>query len=641
MRLTSIVVANRNRACSRGVTQHRGTGCDLVPGGDDGGRLREIVLRGRASKARCSQSQSQNCSHSGDYRGPVTGDPVKPGSSLTWLPGLQTILRYDAAWLPRDVMAGLVLVTMLVPVGIAYAVASGVPGIHGLYATIVPLLVYALFGPSRILVLGPDSSLAPVILAVVLPLSAGDPNRAVVVASLMAIVSGLVCVLIGVLRLGFITELLSKPIRYGYMNGIAFTVLVSQLPKLLGFSIDSGGPIRDLATIGRAVAEGRTNTAALAVGGATLALILLLKRFKRIPGLLIAVVGATMAVAWFGLDESAGVKVLGPLPQGLPSFALPWLGLADLQQIVIGGCAVAIVAFADTSVLSRTYAARLRAPVNPNQEMVGLGAANLAAGLFQGFPISSSSSRTPVAEAAGARTQVTGVVGAIGVALLLIVAPNLLQSLPNSALAAVVIAAAIGLFEFADLRRIFRIQQWEFWLSMACFLGVAALGVIPGIALAIVLAVIEFLWDGWRPHYAVLGRVAGLRGYHDLKRYPDARLIPGMVLFRWDAPLFFANAEQFHQCIRDAVAASPTPVKRVVVAAEPVTSIDVTCADMLAELEQELRAENIELRFAEMKDPVKDKLKRFELFSRFGIFYPTIGAAVDAYLEDFQVDWKP
>ena len=352
--------------------------------------------------------------------------------------------------------------------------------------------------------------------------------------------------------------------------------------------------------------------------------------------------GATVVVGALGLGESAGVKVLGPLPQGLPSFVLPWIDLADLGQVVIGGCAVAMVAFADTSVLSRTYAAKTGTEVDPNQEMIGLGAANLAAGLFQGFPISSSSSRTPVAEAAGAKTQLTGVVGAVAVALLLMLAPNLLQHLPSSALAAVVIAAAIGLFEFDDLRRIYRIQQWEFWLSIACFVGVAVLGVIPGIGIAIVIAVIEFLWDGWRPHYAVMGRVDGIRGYHDIKRYPEARLVPGLVLFRWDAPLFFANAELFHQRVLEAVAQSPTPVRRIIVAAEPVTSIDVTSADMLAELEQALRESGIELRFAEMKDPVKDKLKRFELLERFGAaFHPTIGAAVDAYLEEHAVDWKP
>ncbi len=560
-----------------------------------------------------------------------------------WLPGLQMLSTYEARWLPHDLMAGLVLTTMLVPVGIAYAVASGVPGIYGLYATIVPLLAYALFGPSRILVLGPDSSLAAVILAVVLPLSGGDPMRAVAIASMMAVVSGLVCILIGVMRLGFVTELLSKPIRYGYMNGIALTVLISQLPKLFGFSIDGVGPLRDLKQIVESILGGEANWTAFAVGAGTLAAILLLKPFKRIPGLLIAVVAATIVVGVLGLDQTAAVKVLGPLPQGLPSFTLPLISLADLSQVVIGGCAVAMVAFADTSVLSRTYAAKIRTPVDPNQEMIGLGAANLAAGLFQGFPISSSSSRTPVAEAAGSKTQLTGVVGAIAVALLLVFAPNLLKDLPSSALAAVVIAAAIGLFEFADLRRIFRIQQWEFWLSVACFVGVAVFGVIPGIGIAIVLAVIEFLWDGWRPHYAVLGRVDGVRGYHDIKRYPDARLIPGLVMFRWDAPLFFANAELFHQRVLEAVVASPTPVRRIIVAAEPVTSIDVTSADMLVELVQTLRESNIELRFAEMKDPVKDKLKRFELFDRFGAanFYPTMGAAIDAYLEEHSVDWKP
>ena len=571
---------------------------------------------------------------------PLTSDT---SGWMRWLPGLETLRRYNLTWLPNDLVAGLVLTTMLVPVGIAYAVASGVPGIHGLYATIVPLLAYALFGPSRILVLGPDSSLAAVILAVVLPRSAGDPGRAVALAGMMAVVSGLVCIMAGLLRLGFITELLSKPIRYGYMNGIALTVLISQLPKLFGVSIESAGPLRNLWRIAGAVAGGQANWTAFAIGAGSLAVILLLKRFKRIPGILIAVVAATVVVGRLALGERAGVKVLGPLPQGLPSFALPWIGLADLGAVVIGGCAVALVSFADTSVLSRAYAAKTRRYVDPNQEMIGLGAANLAAGFFAGFPISSSSSRTPVAEASGAKTQVTGVVGAVAVALVLLLAPELMRNLPTSALAAVVIAAAIGLFEFGDLRRILRIQRWEFWLSIVCFVGVAVLGAIPGIGLAIGIAVIEFLWDGWRPHSAVLGRVDGIRGYHDITRYPEARLVPGLVLFRWDAPLFFANAELFQQRVLAAVASSPTPVRRIIVAAEPVTSVDVTSADTLAELEQTLRASSIELHFAEMKDPVKDKLKRFELLARFGSrnFHPTIGAAVDAYLEEHAVDWRP
>ncbi|VVO33404.1 SulP family inorganic anion transporter [Pseudomonas fluorescens] len=558
-----------------------------------------------------------------------------------WLPGLRTLREYQVAWLRHDIMAGLVLTTMLVPVGIAYAVASGVPGIYGLYATIVPLLAYALFGPSRILVLGPDSSLAAVILAVVLPLSGGDPQRAVALAGMMAIVSGAVCILAGIARLGFITELLSKPIRYGYMNGIALTVLISQLPKLFGFSIESDGPLRNLWAIATAVMDGKTNWAAFMVGAATLVVILLLKGNKRIPGILIAVAGATVAVGVLDLGARAGVSVLGSLPQGLPAFAIPWITRADMVPVLIGGCAVALVSFADTSVLSRVYAARTRTYVDPNQEMVGLGVANLAAGFFQGFAISSSSSRTPVAEAAGAKTQLTGVVGALAVALLLMVAPDLLEHLPTSALAAVVIASAIGLIEVADLRRIYRIQRWEFWLSIVCTVGVAVFGAIEGIGLAILIAVIEFLWDGWRPYSAVLGRADGVKGYHDITRYPEARLIPGLVLFRWDAPLFFANAELFHDRVLDAVATSPTPVRWLVVAAEPVTSVDVTSADMLAELDETLHAAGIKLCVAEMKDPVKDKLKRFGLFARFGeqAFFPTIGAAVDSYLVIHPVDW--
>jgi high affinity sulfate transporter 1 len=550
--------------------------------------------------------------------------------------------EYQPAWLRYDIVAGLVLTTMLVPVGIAYAVASGVPGIYGLYATIVPLLFYALFGPSRILVMGPDSSLVAVILAVIIPLSGGDPQRAVALAGMMAIVSGAVCILAGIARLGFITELLSKPIRYGYMNGIALTVLISQLPKLFGFSIESGGPLSSLWAIASAVMEGKVNWTTFMVGGLTLAVILLLKRRPQLPGILIAVAGATVAVGVLDLATRAGVSVLGSLPQGLPGFAIPWITTADIVPVLIGGCAVALVSFADTSVLSRVYAARTRTYVNPNQEMVGLGIANLAAGFFQGFPISSSSSRTPVAEAAGAKTQMTGVVGALAVALLLVVAPDLLQHLPSSALAAVVIASAIGLIEISDLRRIYRIQRWECWLSIVCTVGVALFGAIEGIGLAIVIAVIEFLWDGWRPYSAVLGRADGVKGYHDIKRYPDARLIPGLVLFRWDAPLFFANAELFHDRVLDAVAASPTPVRWLVVAAEPVTSVDVTSADMLAELDDTLHAAGIELCIAEMKDPVKDKLKRFGLFARLGetAFFPTVGTAVESYVANYQVDYR-
>jgi len=560
---------------------------------------------------------------------------------MRWLPGLHTLRHYEIAWLRHDVVAGLVLTTVLVPVGIAYAVASGLPGICGLYATIIPLLAYAVFGPSRVLVLGPDSSLVALILAVVLPLAAGDPQRAMVLAGMMAVVSGLLCIVAGAARLGFVTELLSKPIRYGYMNGIALTVLVSQLPALFGFSVDADGLLKEIWGFIHGVVVGKTNWTSLLLGTGTLATILLLKRSKRLPGVLIAVVATTVIVGAMNLATIAGVSVLGSLPQGLPAFAFPSITYRDIVPVLLGGFAVALVSFADTSVLSRAYAARSGAFVDPNQEMVGLGTANLVAGFFQGFPISASASRTPVAEAAGARTQLAGVVGALAVASLLLVAPNLLRNLPTTTLAAVVIASAIALIEISDLRRIYRIQRWEFWLSIGCLAGVAVLGAIPGIGLAIVIAVIEFLWDGWRPHSAVLGRVEGVKGYHDITRYPDARLVPGLVLLRWDAPLFFANAELFQNRALDAVASSPTPVHWLVVAAEPVTSVDVTAADMLTALDETLHAAGIELCFAEMKDPVKDKLKRFGIFGRLGEerFFPTVGEAVSGYLKNFPVEW--
>jgi high affinity sulfate transporter 1 len=549
------------------------------------------------------------------------------------LPGLEVLRQYQKGWLGHDLAAGMVLATMLVPVGIAYAVAAGLPGIYGLYATIIPLLAYAVFGPSRILVLGPDSSLTAVILGVVLQLSDGNPARAVALAGMMAVVSGLVCMLAGVARLGFVTELLSKPIRYGYMNGIALMVLISQLPKLFGFKIEDAGPLASLWSLGEGLWGGRMNWATFAIGAGTLIVILVLKKYSRMPVVLVAVVGATAIVAALDLSGRAGVAVLGSLPQGLPGFAIPWITTSDIVPVLMGGFAVALVSFADTSVLSRVYAARAGARVDPNQEMVGLGAANLAAGFFQGFPISASASRTPVAEAAGARTQLTGVVGAAAVALLLLAAPDLLRHLPSSALAAVVIASAIGLIEVTDLRRIYRVQRWEFWLSVVCLVGVAVLGAIPGIGLAVAIAVIEFLWDGWRPYSAVLGKVEGVEGYHDITRHPEGQQIPGLVLFRWDAPLFFANAELFKDRVLDVAAAASPPARWLVVAAEPVTSVDVTAADSLVELQEALQQRGTRLCFAELKDPVKDKFRRFGLSATVGemFFFSTIDAAVKSY----------
>jgi len=450
----------------------------------------------------------------------------------------------------------------------------------------------------------------------------------------MALVSGVASITAGVARLGFITELLSKPIRYGYINGIALNVLLSQIPKLLGFSIEKQGPVRDIWAIVQQVLSGRTNTVALAVGGGTLLLILLLKHRLRRPGVLVSVALATVIVAVLDLPTRAEIVVLGALPQGLPRPVVPLIPIDDLVPVLTAGLAVALISFTDTSVLSRTYAARTHTWVDPNQELVGLGVANLAAGFFQGFPISSSSSRTPVAEAAGARTQLSSLIAAAAIALLLVFAPTLLHYVPQTALAAVVIASAVGLFEIRGLKRIYRIQRWEFWLAVVCFAAVAVFGAIPGITLAIIIAVAEFLWDAWRPHSAVLGKVEGVSGYHDISRHPEASLVPGLVMLRWDAPLFFANAELFRDRVLDAVASAPEPVRWLILAAEPVTSVDVTAADVLRELGDTLRAAHIELRFAEMKGPVKDQLRRLEVYPQFEqSFFATVDEAVNVYLD--------
>ena len=551
-----------------------------------------------------------------------------------WLPGLYTLRHYRLSWLRDDLVAGLVLTAVLVPVGMGYAEAAGLPAINGLYATIIPLLVYAIFGPSRILVLGPDSSLAAVIAAIIVPLAAGDPARVIALAGMLAVFTGLLCILAGLAHLGIITELISKPIRYGYMNGIALTVLIGQLPKLFGFSVEGEGVLSEFAAFIRGLLEGKANWVTLALGVSTLLLILAFKRFSRFPGVLVAVIGATVVTASLDLTSRAGVSVVGVLPQGLPSFAIPVIHFQDIGPLLIGAVAIAVVSFADTSVLSRSLAAKSGKYVDSNKEMIGLGAANVATGFFQGFSISSSASRTPVAEAAGSKTQLTGVTGAVAIALLLIFAPSLLKNLPNTALAAVVISSAIGLFEVRDLRRIYQIQRWEYWLSIACFVGVAVFGPIPGILIAILIALAEFVGDAWRPHHAVLGQPQNVAGYHDITRYPDAHLIPGLLLFRWDAPLFFANGEQFHERVLIEINNFPTPVRWFVVAAEPITDVDVSTTDMLLALDAELQQAGIELIFAELKDPVKDKFKRFGLLKQFegrDYFFFTISEAVNAY----------
>ena len=555
------------------------------------------------------------------------------------MPVLSTLRSYRREWLARDAIAGLVLAAFLVPVGMGYAEASGLPAITGLYATIVPLLVYAIVGPSRILVLGPDSSLAPIIAVTVVSLAAGDPEQAIALAGATALMTGGLLFLAGLLHLGYLTDLLSLPIRYGYLNGIALTVIVSQLPKVFGFSTDAQGLIHEANAFVRGVVDGDTVLAALAIGVVSIVVVVAGKRAApAVPWVLVAVAGGTLAVS---VLDPQGVDVVGALPRGLPSFAVPSVPFDDLAKLAAAAVSIALVAFADTSVLSRAYAAKLGDDVDPNREMMALGAANLATGLFQGFPISSSASRTPVAESAGAKTQVTGVVGALVIALILLFAPTVLRNLPQATLGAIVIVAATSLIEVRKVRRLLRIRPSEFWVSIACFLGVALLGVIPGIFLAIGVGVAQFVHRAWRPYDAVLGRVAGLKGYHDVTRHPEGLQVPGLVLYRWDAPLFFANAARFHERVLRHVRRAGPDIRWIVVAGEPITDVDMTAASELRELLDDLDARGVRFAFAELKGPVWDQLVAYGIAERIGERYrfPTLGTAVKGYVDESGTPW--
>jgi high affinity sulfate transporter 1 len=543
------------------------------------------------------------------------------------------------AWLRQDLVAGLVVTALLVPAGMGYAQASGLPPILGLYATIVPLVVYATLGPSRIMVLGPDSSLAPMIAVVVVALAPAGGAEAESAAAMLAIITGGLLLIAGLARFGRLTDLLSKPVRYGYLNGIALTILVSQAPKLFGFSVDADGLVQEAAAFVEGVIDGETVPAAVAIGGTSVAMMLLLRRrIRRVPWTLVCVVGATVAAWLLGLDER-GVSVVGPLPEGLPSFSVPRVEVSDVWTLLGAATGIALVAFADTSVLSRTLAARDHAEVNPDQEMVAVGMANVATGLFNGFPISSSSSRTPVAFDAGARTQLTGIVGALAIVVLLLFGSGLTTYLPNTVLAAVVIVAAISLIEVRKVRGLYRARRSEFILSMLAFLAVALFGVLVGIGIAVGLSLLNLVRRAWYPYSAVLGRVHGLKGYHDVTRRTQAEPLDGLVLFRFDAPLFFANANVFRDRVRELVDRTEPPARWVVVAAEPMTDIDSTAADMLAGLVEELREQEVTLVMAELKDPVRDRLVGFKVMPVLGEenLYPTIGTAVHAYRAAFGI----
>jgi high affinity sulfate transporter 1 len=558
-----------------------------------------------------------------------------------WMPGLHTLRTYKAAWLPRDLVSGAVLCALLVPQGMAYAELAGLPPINGLYTTVVCLLAYAAFGPSPFLILGPDSSLGPMIAAAIIPLSGGNTEYAVALAGMLALIVGMICVFAGLARLGFVADLISKPVRVGYLAGLAVTIFIGQLPKLFGYSVDANGLVQEFIAFLKNLDQ--TNPWTLAVGLLTLFLILGLKRWApRVPGILVAVIVSIVVIVGFDLPAK-GVTTVGVLPQGFPSPSLPRVDLSALPVLVATAFGISLVAVGDTISTSAGFAARRGYEVDGDQEMVGIGSANLLAGLFQGFPVSTSGSRTAVAEQAGAKTQLTGVVAAALVLAMLLFVPGLLQNMPNSALAAIIMTASLSLFDVGELRRLYSVRKSEFVLATVSILGVALVGVLQGIVIAVVLSIIQFFERAWRPNTAVLGKTEGISGYHDISRYPNAIQLPGLLMIRWEAPFIFANANLFRKKIRELIAQTVPPPVWVVITAEPVTDIDTTAGDMLVDLDLELNAAGIHLVFAELKDSVKEKIELYGLLETIDHrhFYPTIDVAVEEFQREHPTSTQP
>ncbi len=559
-----------------------------------------------------------------------------PTRVLASVPVVATLREYDREQARPDVVAGLVLAAMLVPQGMAYAELTGLPAVTGVYTTVAALLGYAVFGPNRRLVLGPDSSLAPVIAAVILPLAAGDAATAVLLASAMSVLAGIACIAAGTFNLGAITELLSKPIRIGYLNGIAVLIFTSQVPKALGFSVDAestGGLV--VGTV-RAVLASEVLVPALAVSGACLVAIVVLNRLSRLrPGVLVAAVGSVLAVGLLDLP-GRGVETVGDVPAGLPPLTLPLIGLDVVPSLIGGAIAVALVSFADTGALSTATALTAGERVDPNSEIKALGAANILSGLFQGFATSASSSRTAVAMAVGSRTQVTGLVAAAGVVALIVLVPDAIARMPAPTLAAIVISASFGLFDFAGWRWLLRVRRSEFLLSAATALAVLTVGVLEGIGVAIALSLANFVRRAWRPHHTELGKIDGVPGYHDRERHPEAKVTEGLLLVRYDAPLFFANAPDFGRQLQERLRSADRPIDRVVVVGNAITDIDSTGAEILVEVLDHLDSHGIRFAFAGLKDPVQDRLRDYGLHERIGAgsFFPNTISAVAAQHPD-------
>ncbi|MFJ8113555.1 SulP family inorganic anion transporter [Streptomyces sp. NPDC096132] len=555
-------------------------------------------------------------------------------SRLRPLPGLAVLVRYRRTWLRGDLLAGVTVAAYLVPQVMAYAGVAGLPPVAGLWAILPALGLYALFGSSRLLSVGPESTTALMTATVVAPLAAGDPGRYAVLAAALAVTVGLLCLAAWALRLGFVADLLSRPVLIGYLTGVALIMMVDQLPKLTGVETTGSKFFPQVWSFIRNLPELHLATLLFSVG--ILALLFAVARwFPRVPGPLLAVVLATSAVALFDLDDRYDLKVIGEIPSGLPSLSVP--DLSDLPQLVLPAVGVLLVAYTDFVLTARAFAdPEAEGPqLDADQEFLALGAANLGAGALHGFPVSSSASRTALASSAGARSQAYSLVaGAVVLAVLLFLGP-LLTNTPSAVLGALVVYAAVRMIDLAGFRRLASFRRRELLLALGCLAGVLVLDILYGVLVAVGLSVAELLTRVARPHDAVEGLVPGLAGMHDIDDYPQARTIPGLLVYRYDSPLFFANAEDFRRRALAAVDEQKDPVRWFVLNAEANVEVDITALDAVDELRRELARRDVVFALARVKQDLRNDLDAYGLTESVGegLIFPTLPTAVAGYRE--------
>ena len=550
-------------------------------------------------------------------------------------PGIAQFQGYQRGWLRGDVIAGITVAAYLVPQVMAYATVAGLPPVVGLWTVLGPLALYAVLGSSRQLSVGPESTTALMTAIALAPLAAGNSEHYAALAAILAVLVGGLCVIGRLARLGFLADLLSKPVLVGYMAGIALMMISSQLGKVTGIAVHGESFFDEVSSFASQLDKVHWPTVALALP--VLVSLLLIARFApRVPGPLIGMLVATAVVAIFTLQDN-GIRVVGAIPAGLPVPGLTGVSTDDLTQLALPAVGIAIVAFCDNVLTARSFATRAGQDIDANTELAALGAANVAAGLMHGFPVSSSGSRTAIGDALGSRTQLYSVVALVTVLVAILTARGVLAVFPLAALGALVIYAAIRLIEIGELRRIARFRKSELALALLTTVAVLALGVLYGVLVAIGLSILDLLRRVARPHDAILGFVPGIAGMHDLDDYPDATPVDGLLVYRYDAPLCFANAENFRERALASLDAATAPTEWFVLNAEANVEVDLTAVDALVQLHTDLASRGIVFGMARVKQDLRDSLTAAGFVDVVGNdrIFMTLPKAVDGYR-----DWQ-